>query len=215
MAPKFRVAAVLPALNESASIVAVVRAIGSYAQPIVVDDGSTDGTGLLAKGAGAEVVTHLRNLGYDYALESGLLRAINLGFDFAITIDADGQHDPTLLQRFIESLENGADFVIGVRDRHQRWSESLFAFVGKYLWKLDDPLCGMKGYRIELLRKSIPLLTYRSVGTELALRAARSQCKVVQVPIATRKRSGESRFGRGLKANLVIFKALLLGCWKR
>jgi glycosyltransferase involved in cell wall biosynthesis len=205
------IAAVLPALNESASIEAVVRAIAPFADAIVVDDGSTDGTGNLARSAGAEVVTHARNRGYDHALESGLMRAVELGYDAAITLDADGQHDPTLLLRFIEAIQGGAELVVGMRDRHQRWSESLFAVVGSLVWHLRDPLCGMKGYRAEFLRRAGPLLTYESIGTELALRAARSGCRITQVPVPTRRRVGASRFGGGLKANLRIARALARG----
>ena len=206
-----RVAAVLPALNESAAVEAVVRAIAPFAKAIVVDDGSTDGTGILARSAGAEVVTHVYNLGYDHALVSGLMRAVELGYDAAITLDADGQHDPTLLLRFIEALQGGAELVVGIRDRHQRWSESLFAVVGNLVWHLRDPLCGMKGYRTDFLRRAGPLLTYESIGTELALRAARSGCRITQVPVPTRRRVGASRFGGGLKANLRIAGALVRG----
>ena len=201
----------MPALNESASIVRVVRAIAPYAQAIVVDDGSTDGTGDLARGAGAIVVRHENNRGYDQALQSGLLHAAEQGFDCAITLDADGQHDPRLLQRFIDALASGAELVIGARDRHQRWAESLFALVGHALWGIDDPLCGMKGYRCSLIRRAVWFDSYGSIGTELTLRAVRSGVRFVQVPVPTRPRLGQSRFGRGLRANLRIFRAMMIG----
>jgi len=206
-----RVVAVLPAFNESESIVDVVRAIAPYLPAIVVDDGSTDGTGALARGAGAEVVRHETNRGYDKALESGLIRAVELGYDAAITIDADGQHDPSLLVRFIDSLTAGADLVVGVRDRRQRWSESLFSIVGHVLWRIEDPLCGMKGYAVGFLRKVNPLSTYESIGTELALLAARSQCRITEVPVPCAMRVGASRFGSGIRANLRIVHALIRG----
>ena len=209
-----RVAAVLPALNEAASIEKVVRAIAPYAQAIVVDDGSTDGTGDLARDAGAIVVRHGRNRGYDQALQSGLLHAVDRGFDCAITLDADGQHDPGLLQRFMDALSSGADLVIGARDLHQRWSESLFAVVGHAFWGIDDPLCGMKGYRCTLLRRAIWFDSYGSIGTELALRAARSGVRFVQVPVPTRPRQGHSRFGSGLRANWRIFRAMMIGVFR-
>jgi glycosyltransferase involved in cell wall biosynthesis len=212
-APKLllRVAAVIPALNEAAAIAAVVRAIKPYATAIVVDDGSSDGTAEIARSAGAEVVVHPRNRGYDRALESGLLRAVELGFDAAVTLDADGQHDPTLLQRFIDALDQGADLVVGVRDRHQRWSESLFSLVGRARWGLHDPLCGMKAYRRSLIERAVYFDSYGSVGTELALRAVRSGCVIAEVPVPTRPRVGTSRFGGGMKANWRIVRALAHG----
>jgi hypothetical protein len=205
------VALVIPALNESESIAAVVAAVRSYGQPIVVDDGSSDGTGSLASAAGAVVVTHAENRGYDLALESGLTRAIDDGYDFVVTLDADGQHNPELLAPVLAQLFAGADMVVGVRDRHQRFSESAFSITAKLLWGIADPLCGMKGYRIAKLGAIPEFCTYTSVGTELALRAARSGWRIAQVPINTSSRKGASRFGTGLRANWMILKALALG----
>lgn len=205
------VALVIPALNESESIAAVVAAVRGYGQPIVVDDGSSDGTGDLASAAGAVVVTHAANRGYDRALESGLKRAVDDGYDFVVTLDADGQHKPELLALLLAQLFAGADMVIGVRDRHQRFSESVFSITAKLLWGIDDPLCGMKGYRVARLGAIPGLCTYASIGTELALRAARSGWRIAQVPISTSSRKGASRFGVGLRANWMILKALGLG----
>lgn len=208
------VALVIPALNEAESIAGVVEAVRRYGQPIVVDDGSTDGTGVLAIAAGAVVVTHAANRGYDRALESGLKRALDDGYDFVVTLDADGQHKPELLTPVLEQLFAGADMVIGVRDRHQRFSESVFSATGMFLWGIADPLCGLKGYRIDRLRSFIGLCTYASIGTEIALRAARSGWRIAQVPICTSSRKGVSRFGVGARANWMILKALGLGLFR-
>jgi glycosyltransferase involved in cell wall biosynthesis len=206
-----RVVAVIPALNESTSIVEVVRAVAQYLPAIVVDDGSTDATGSLARGAGAIVVHHDSNQGYDRALESGLYRAVELDYDAVITLDADGQHAPALLLRFTDALAGGADLVVGVRDHRQRWSESLFRVISRILWRIEDPLCGMKAYTITFLRRAVPLRTYESIGTELALLASRSDCKIAEVAVPCALREGHSRFGSGLRANLRIVRALLHG----
>lgn len=211
MLPVGAVAAVIPALNEGASIERVVQALQPYARAIVVDDGSSDETALIARRAGAEVVSHAVNLGYDRALESGLRKAIELGFEFAVTMDGDGQHYPDTLRHFIDELLRGADVVVGVRDRRQRFAESLFCMVSQALWQIKDPLCGMKGYRLSLVSRAGQIDSYTSIGTELTLRAARSQCRIAQVPVPTEERSGVSRFGAGLKANWRILRALGIG----
>lgn len=208
-------AAVIPALNEEAAIEQVVRAVAPYAHPIVVDDGSSDRTALIARNAGAEVVVHPHNMGYDAALGAGLFRAIELGFTYAITMDGDGQHMPITVKLFKTKLAEGADLVVGVRDHQQRFAETIFALVGRNLWGIKDPLCGMKGYRLNLLAEVGHFDSYKSIGTEYTLRAARSGYRIEQVPVPTRDRIGPSRFGAGFRANWRILRALVYGVLKR
>lgn len=205
------VAAVVPALNEAATIADVVAGLNANAIVIVVDDGSTDETAQLAAGAGAVVVTHSENRGYDGALGTGVSRAAAMGLTYAVTLDADGQHDPDLLNRFVAALEEGADLVVGVRDKHQRFSERVFAWVGRRAWGIDDPLCGMKGYRLSAFAEAGAFDRYKSIGTAFAIFAARSGLKIVQVAVQTRPRVGTPRFGSGLRANIIILRALALG----
>lgn len=201
-------AIILPALNEANTIASVVRGAQAHGQAIVVDDGSIDGTGDIARQAGALVLTHVHNRGYERALESGVLEARRLGFAYAITLDADGQHDPTLVARFVTALRGGVDLVAGRRDRFQRFSERVFAWVGRIAWGIDDPLCGLKGYRLSCLDEAGPFYSYPSVATELSIRMIRRGCSVQQIDIVTLPREGASRFGRGLRVNLRVFKAL-------
>ncbi|QNJ15992.1 glycosyl transferase 2 family protein [Synechococcus sp. A18-40] len=203
--------AILPALNEAQSITKVIEAIGEFSDVLVVDDGSTDRTCDLAKAAGALTISHPVNRGYDQALESGLFTAASKGYKFAVTLDADGQHNPYFISLFFDELQEGSDIVVGVRDRKQRWAETLFSFISKSLWGIDDPLCGMKGYRLDLIRSIGVFNTYSSVGTELSIRAFRSGFRISNVPIITSRRNGVSRFGGGLKANLRILRAAILG----
>lgn len=209
-----RVALVIPAFNEGESISAVVAEITVFGSAIVVNDGSTDNTEKLARVAGALVVSHEVNRGYDNALATGLAKALAEEFDFAITLDGDGQHEPMLIERFLFELMDGADLVVGSRDRCQRVSEKIFAALAKILWGISDPLCGMKGYRLSKLRGIGSLCSYPSIGTELAIRAARSGCNIRQVPMKTRDRHDRSRFGVGLYANWLIFRAMCLGLFR-
>lgn len=205
-----RIGIVIPALNESASIAAVVTAASRFGVPIVVDDASTDSTAELAARHGATVVSHRNVLGYDGALNTGFSKAAEMGCEAIITIDADGQHDPSLIQRFIDALEAGADVVIGIRSRRQRLAEHLFAWYASRRYGITDPLCGMKAYRTTVLTALGHFDSYQSIGTELAIFAARSGYRVAQVPFAVRERKGSPRFGRALSGNLKILRAMLL-----
>lgn len=202
---------VLPALNESGTIANVVASLRDYGDVVVVDDGSSDDTAAQARSAGAVVISHASNRGYDQALESGLLWAATQSYTYAITLDADGQHSASSISLFTRSFEAGADIVVGIRDCRQRWAETFFSFVAKLLWDIRDPLCGMKGYRLDLLRAEGHFDTYSSIGTEFCIRAARSGCVIYQVPVPTLTRIGVSRFGGGLLPNLKILRAIVLG----
>lgn len=205
---RHRIGIVIPALNEATTISVVVSGACQYGVPIVVDDGSGDETGDLAKAASASVVRHDINLGYDQALNSGFARASELGCEYVVTMDADGQHNPTILSSFIQALEAGADVVVGIRDRRQRLTEHVFAWVSAAKWGIHDPLCGMKAYRIGVYKELGHFDSYVSIGTELAIFAAKRGKKIVQVPVKTRERNDEPRFGRRYSANRRILHAL-------
>jgi glycosyltransferase involved in cell wall biosynthesis len=205
-----RVGIVIPALNESATILGVVEAAGIYGVPVVVDDGSADDTAELAKKAGAVVVLHERNRGYDAALNSGFKKAAGLGTEVVITVDADGQHDPSLLQKFIDRIDAGADVVVGIRSRRQRLAEHLFAWYTSLRFGIKDPLCGMKAYRTVVYEALGHFDSYGSIGTELMIFAARKGYRLGQIPFNVRERKDQSRFGRIILGNYKIIRAMVL-----
>lgn len=114
-----RALAILPALNEAARIGDVLDGIRT-SEPaldvLVVDDGSSDDTAALARRHGAHVVSHLFNLGYGAALQTGYKVADRAGYEFVVQMDADGQHDPRDVPRLLAPLRSrAADVVIGSR----------------------------------------------------------------------------------------------------
>lgn len=209
-----RIAIVIPALNESATIKDVIEAALIYGAPIVVDDGSTDGTAELARQAGATVVSHDKNHGYDAALNTGFKKAAALGSEIIITLDADGQHNPSLLRKFIEQIDAGADIVIGIRNKRQRFAEHLFAWYTASFLGIKDPLCGMKAYRTVVYEALGHFDSYGSVGTELAMFAARKGYRLGQVPFEVQARKGQSKFGRALAGNYKIIRAMMYSIWR-
>lgn len=206
-----RVGIIIPALNEESTIAKVVISVSKYGVPIVVDDGSTDQTRVKAIESGAIVYSHEKNRGYDSALSSGFAVAHEMGMNYVITIDADGQHNTEMLEKFILELSNQADVVVGSRDKFQRISEKVFSKVSKKIWHISDPLCGMKGYRMSLYVERGAFDTYNSVGTELAIYAASKGKVIKELKILTKDRIGISRFGGTLKANARILISLVHG----
>lgn len=202
----------VPAYNESKTIGSLVENIFSKGYDVlVVDDGSKDGTGKLAELTGANVVVHEVNRGYDMALKSGVEFAKKKNYKFLVTFDADGQHDVEDLMGFINCLEEGCDVVVGVRPQFQRFGESLFAMLSILFWGIKDPLCGFKGYKVEALNKAPYFDSYGSIGTEFTIRAARSGFAIQNLEINLHLRNGSPKFGSGIRPNLKIVRALILG----
>jgi glycosyltransferase involved in cell wall biosynthesis len=208
------IALVIPALNESATIVGVVVAAARYGIPIVVDDGSTDNTAELAKKAGGIVVSHLCNQGYDAALNSGFKKALEIGCEVIITLDADGQHDPSLLKKFIDQINAGSDVVFGVRSRFQRFSEHAFSWYTQTRHGIKDPLCGMKAYKANIYRALGHFDSYGSIGTELMLFSVKNKYHFSEVSFVVRERIGKSRFGPIIIGNYKIFRSMLFSFFK-
>jgi glycosyltransferase involved in cell wall biosynthesis len=114
------VVAVIPAYQAAPHIDAVVRQTGEHLNVVVVDDGSDDGTGSVADLAGAVVLRQEPNQGKGAALRRGLKYALEAGAAAVVTLDADGQHDPTCVPAFVETWRSGgAPLIIGRRDFDQ------------------------------------------------------------------------------------------------
>jgi glycosyltransferase involved in cell wall biosynthesis len=209
-----RIGIVIPALNEAETVAHIVKAVSQYGLAIVVDDGSTDGTALRAREAGAVVVSYQENRGYDAALNAGFKMAEEIACEIIITVDADGQHDPLLVQKFVDLIQAGADVVIGIRSSRQRIAEHLFAFYTRFRFGIQDPLCGMKAYRTEVHKARGHFDSYGSIGTELMIFAAMRGYRCEQVSFNVRERKGKSRFGQALSGNFKIMRALLLSLYQ-
>ena len=111
------ISAVIPAYNEARTIGQVVAEVkDKVSQVVVVDDGSADQTGELAKLAGAKVITHFLNRGQGAAMQTGINFALNSGADIIVTFDAAGQHNPEDIEKLIKPLLLGeADVALGSR----------------------------------------------------------------------------------------------------
>lgn len=199
---------IIPALNEAHSIGDVITVVKDYGLPLVVDDGSNDGTGEIAAKAGAHVVKNKRNCGYDEALNTGFAEAVKCECKFAVTIDADGQHDPSLLQKFIYLLRQGNRLVVGYRPKKARFAEYAFAWYTWLRFGIRDPLCGMKGYDIGLYHELGYFDSYNSIGTELMLYGLRQKVQYAIVKVPIRPREGKPRFGQVIQSNMRILTAL-------
>jgi glycosyltransferase involved in cell wall biosynthesis len=205
---------VIPAFHEEGTIREVVEQARAHGTVYVVDDGSSDETATRAADAGATVLRHSANAGYDAALATGLRAGLADGQDVLVTMDADSQHDPGLLPRLVDPFhEPDVALVLGVRHQSARLVESVFSRYTMARFGVPDILCGMKAYRATLVATHEAVLDRPSIGTALALAALRSGTRPILVDVPIRPREGASRFGSGLRASGRIARALADALW--
>jgi len=216
--------AILPALNEEGSVGRVVREIRA-ADPgfeiLVVDDGSTDGTAAEAERAGARVVRLPYNLGIGAAVQTGYQYARNNGFDIAVQIDGDGQHDPGDLDRLLAPLARGeVDMVIGSRFcGERRYRPPLARRIGILLLsavvslitrrRMTDPTSGFRAVN----RKGIVLFAgnypHDYPEAEANVLVARHRLRLVEVPVTMRTRETGSSSITALRSLYYMVKVSL------
>jgi glycosyltransferase involved in cell wall biosynthesis len=115
-----KILGLIPAYNEAAHIAEVVTGARAHLPVLVVDDGSADDTATRAEEAGATVLRQTPNQGKGVALRAGFSWALEAEYEAIITLDADGQHDPAEIPKFLDAhAKRGADLIIGARDFSQ------------------------------------------------------------------------------------------------
>lgn len=206
-----KVIAVIPALNEEKTISTVIKGVKKHVDEIIlVDDASTDKTAIIAQREGAIVISHKKNQGYDKSIDDGFALAAERAATIILTFDGDGQHDPGDIPEIVKPILDGeADVVVGKRPHCARIAEYLFALITRIKANIDDPLCGLKAYHIKIYKDIGYFDTITSIGTQLMLNAKRSGYRVVQRNITLNDRGDIPRFGKRVKANWKIFKAII------
>lgn len=208
-----KVIAVIPAYNEGKTIGRVVRELlPLVSEVVVVNDASKDNTKIEAETAGAFVLTHESNKGYDTTINDGFSEAAKRGATIIMTFDADGEHDAGDVEKILTPIITGkADVVLGQRPLSRHWGEWIFAFYTWTRYGIRDPLCGFKAYKREVYEKFGFFDSLSSIGTELPLRAIKSGCTPAFVPITlhVREEGDSSRFyAMNWHGNMKILKAL-------
>ena len=198
---------IIPAFNERGNIQSVVELVKekcSFCDYVIINDGSTDGTKELCLKNGYNVISHPLNMGLSAAVQTGMLYALIHGYDAAIQIDGDGQHNPEYIKDMIPYIENGYDMVIGSRFKGKKRPKTIRMFGSRLLsfairittkTVVSDPTSGMRMYNKEIIKK---IAENADLGPEpdtvalLIRRGARS----FEIPVVMRNRTmGESYFG--------------------
>jgi glycosyltransferase involved in cell wall biosynthesis len=190
------VAVVIPAFEAARTVASVVTDVQAALAPgtavFVVDDGSTDGTGDVARAAGAIVLTHEHNRGKGVALRTGLRAAADEGFRAAVSIDADGQHPADEAARIASEVPDLAALVLGVRDlasagapRANRISNAISnGFLSAFSrTRLADTQCGLRRYPLPRALELGGRDRGYAFEAEIILLAIAAGVRVVEVPV--------------------------------
>jgi glycosyltransferase involved in cell wall biosynthesis len=186
---------IIPTYNNELTLEAVVKGVQTYcADVIVINDGATDASAsILQKVAGITIVSYSPNKGKGFALRQGFKKALELGFDYAISIDSDGQHFADDLPVFIHALDaNPQSLLIGERNMNQACvpGKSNFGrnFSNFWFWfetgtRLNDTQSGYRLYPVRRLQNFTFFTRKFEFEIEVLVRAAWAGIPVKEIPV--------------------------------
>ena len=222
MSKTLSLSVILPAKNEAHNlqallprVQAMLTGVNRDAEIIVIDDGSTDGTRQVCEAHGVRVISHPYSSGNGAAVKTGARAARGEVLAF---MDADGQHDPELIPRLLDKLDEGYDMVVGARTAQAHAGAHRFAANAFYNWfaswmigrPVPDLTSGLRVARSERFRRFLYLLPNGfSYPTTSTMSFFRSGYPVAYVPVPVQRRVGRSHvrlLRDGLRFLLIIFK---------
>jgi len=218
---------IVPALNEEESLPATLKELREVVDQhdvVVIDDGSTDATADVSRRAGAVSAQLPFTLGVGGAVRVGLHYAQRNGYDRAVVIDADGQHDPAGVTALLDALDAGADMAVGSRfiegtpeyrvGRTRRQAMRFLALIVRAITgqRYSDVTSGFRAYDrpvIELLAREYPV-EYLADTVEALLIVRYAGFRVDEVPITMRPRAAGTPSTRRVKL-VINYLRLLIG----
>jgi len=188
--------AVIPCFNEARHVAEVIRDVRVHLPDIlVVDDGSTDATAVIARLAGAEVLRHESNLGKGAALRAGFENAKERGFAWALMLDGDGQHAAEEMPYFFRRAETSRAMLIAGNRMHDAAAMPwLRRFVNRWMSRrlsnltgvpLADSQCGFRLVNLDAYSRVSLTTTRFEIESEMLVAFVAERCRVEFVPVRT------------------------------
>jgi glycosyltransferase involved in cell wall biosynthesis len=210
----------IPAFNEEKNIASIIINLKKIATKIIVcNDGSTDSTGIIAEELGAMVINHQKNQGYGAAIRSIFLKAKEIGTEFLVTIDADGQHDVNDIEKILKPIMNNeCDIVIGSRflddvqniPTYRKFGINIITKITNASIKdsLSDSQSGFRAYNKQVIESISPSESGMGVSTEILIKASNKNFKIGEVPIVVSYEGNTSTHNPVSHGTSVLFSTL-------
>jgi glycosyltransferase involved in cell wall biosynthesis len=189
---------IIPTFNNCRTLTSVINGVLKFTDDIIVfNDGSTDNTASILRGfEEITVINFEKNTGKGYALKKGFRKAIEIGFDYAITIDSDGQHDPDDIPAFIDKIiEEPGALIIGNRNMNREGIPKKSSFGNRFsnfwFWietgkKMPDTQSGFRLYPVSRYKKTGFITRKFEFEIEVIVKSAWKGIKVLPVPISVK-----------------------------
>ncbi len=207
----YKFAILIPSYNEYPSLKKIIKKLNRSNSILIMDDCSNDGTNLL-KNQFKKVLIHnnKHRLGYERNLLKGFRILIKKKFSHIITFDADGEHHTSNInkvKKFLKTNRN-VDLLVGNRSQLNRFSEKLVSTLFKFRYDIEDPLSGLKVYKISALKKNVNSIK-KNFLVDLLYKFIKEKRNIKNLRIKSIKiKNRKSKVGSFILSNFKIIKCL-------
>lgn len=211
MLNKNEVGILIPVYNEEKNISQVIDGFKKYGTVFIINDNSTDNTQILCKKKKVYLIKNKNRIGYDRSLRKGIKHIIKYKkkIKILITADGDGQHYSKYVKKIL-NYTSKYDLIIGSRDFYNRVSENIVNFFSKILFKIEDPLSGMKSYNLKKVKYNKAIFDSKNDFCGMFFFKMFELKNILCIKIKTKPENKSSSFGHGLLANFKILKSFLI-----
>jgi hypothetical protein len=210
---KLKIAILICSFNESRSVLRVIKEASRHGKVLLVNDGSTDNTEKIIKNLDIYKIKNKINEGYENCINKGLIFLKSKNYDYAITLDADGQHKISDLRKIITLINaKNYDFVITKRKNIKKLNEKILSKITKKKIGLSDILSGLKAYKLNIFTKqNIKDLLHNDVAaTNYLIAILKRKKNYIEILISSKRRVyGKSKFYSKIKNKIKIFSLII------
>lgn len=197
----------IPAYNELENLKKFIKKINRLVPVCVLDDYSNDNTEEWLLKNNIHFIKNKKNFGYEKNLINGI-KKFRKKYDYLITFDGDGQHKISDLKKII-NIKMNYDIIVCNRKNKNRFLEVVISIFSNFFFGLRDPLSGFKVYKTIILKQKNFKEIKNYFLVDFLLTFVKSDLKIINIEISTKKRFGSSRVGNSISITFKELKILL------